>query len=55
MNILIISPGILPVPAVNGGAVENLIEIFLEENEKCQNVKKRIEIRRKRFNEKKRS
>ena len=34
MNILIISPGILPVPAVNGGAVENLIEIFLEENEK---------------------
>lgn len=49
MNILIISPGILPVPAVNGGAVENLIEIFLEENEKynknnitvysCQNDK----------------
>lgn len=34
MNILIISPGILPVPAVDGGAVENLIEIFLEENEK---------------------
>ena len=24
MNILIISPGILPVPAVNGGAVENV-------------------------------
>ena len=34
MNILIISPGILPVPAVDGGAVENLIEIFLEQNEK---------------------
>ena len=34
MNILIISTGILPVPAVDGGAVENLIEIFLEENEK---------------------
>ena len=34
MNILIISAGVLPMPPVNGGAVENLINMFLEENEK---------------------
>ena len=33
MNILIISAGVLPMPPVNGGAVENLINMFLEENE----------------------
>lgn len=33
MNIVIISPGTLPVPAVKGGAVENLIETFIKENE----------------------
>ena len=33
MRILIITSGILPVPAVKGGAVENLIQILLDENE----------------------
>ena len=33
MNILIITPGVLPVPAVSGGAVENLIEMLIEFNE----------------------
>lgn len=34
MRLAIITPGALPVPAVRGGAVENLIEILLNENEK---------------------
>lgn len=34
MKILIISPGKLPVPAVNGGAVENLIQQLIDINEK---------------------
>lgn len=33
MKILIISPGVLPVPAIKGGAVENLIEILLRSKE----------------------
>ena len=33
MKILLITPGKLPVPAVNGGAVENLIQMLLDENE----------------------
>ena len=33
MNIAFISPGTLPVPPVEGGAVENLIDIFLKKNE----------------------
>ena len=33
MNIAIITSGILPVPAVLGGAVENLIDFYLEYNE----------------------
>lgn len=34
MNILIITSGVLPVPPVNGGAVENLIDFLLKDNEK---------------------
>lgn len=34
MKILIISPGIHPVPPVNGGAVENLIDFILKDNKK---------------------
>lgn len=33
MKILIITSGVLPVPAVMGGAVENLIQMLLDENE----------------------
>ena len=33
MNILIISPGFHPVTGGHGGAVENLINIFLQEND----------------------
>lgn len=32
-NIAIVSPGILPVPAVKGGAVETLVTYLIEENE----------------------
>ena len=34
MKIAILTSGILPVPAVQGGAVENLIDFYLEYN--CQ-------------------
>ena len=34
MKIAIITSGILPVPAVQGGAVENLIDFYLEYNDK---------------------
>lgn len=34
MNIAILTSGILPVPAVQGGAVENLIDFYLEYNNK---------------------
>lgn len=36
MKILIITPGYLAVPAVNGGAVENLVDIIIKENEKLK-------------------
>ena len=36
MKIAILTSGILPVPAVQGGAVENLIDFYLEYNEKYQ-------------------
>lgn len=36
MKIAVLTSGILPVPAVQGGAVENLIEFYLEYNEKHQ-------------------
>ena len=34
MKIAILTSGILPVPAVQGGAVENLVDFYLEYNEK---------------------
>lgn len=34
MKVLVISPGYLPVPATNGGAIEHLIDTITEENEK---------------------
>lgn len=37
MNIAMITPGMLPVPAVNGGAVEVLIQYLIEGNEKEKN------------------
>lgn len=33
MNILIVSPGVYPVPAIKGGAVEKLIEILIKNDE----------------------
>ena len=33
MRIAILTSGILPVPAVQGGAVENLTDIYLEYND----------------------
>ena len=33
LNIAIIAPNILPVPAVKGGAIENIIENLVKENE----------------------
>lgn len=36
-KIAIITSGVLPVPATKGGAVENLVEILLKENEKDPN------------------
>jgi spore coat protein SA len=38
LKILIISPGYLPVPAINGGAVESLIDTIVNENEKQQKI-----------------
>ena len=34
MKIAVLTSGILPVPAVQGGAVENLIDFYLEYNNK---------------------
>lgn len=34
MKIAILTSGILPVPAVQGGAVENLIDFYLDYNDK---------------------
>ena len=34
MKIAILTSGILPVPAVQGGAVENLVDFYLEYNDK---------------------
>ena len=33
MKIAVLTSGILPVPAVQGGAVENLVDFYLEYNE----------------------
>lgn len=40
MRVAILTSGILPVPAVRGGAVENLIDMYLEYNdrEKCHDI-----------------
>lgn len=37
MKIAIISAGVLPIPAIDGGAVETLIDVFLKENTKASN------------------
>ena len=36
MKLAILTSGILPVPAVQGGAVENLIDFYLDYNDKHQ-------------------
>ena len=36
MKIAILTSGFLPVPAVQGGAVENLIDMYLAYNDRCQ-------------------
>ena len=33
MKVLVISPGVLPIPASKGGAVEKLIESYMRYNE----------------------
>lgn len=38
MRVLIIPPGVLPVPATKGGAVEKLIETYINENEKQHRI-----------------
>jgi len=37
-KVLLITPGILPVPASMGGAVEYLTELYVTENDKRQQV-----------------
>ena len=39
MKVAVITSGFLPVPAVKGGAVENLIVNLLKENEKKNKIK----------------
>lgn len=39
MNLLFITPGKLPLPPVKGGAVENLVNILINKNEKTQKDK----------------
>ena len=39
MNLAVITSGFLPVPAVKGGAVENLIVNLIDENEINKNIK----------------
>ena len=38
MKIAILTSGILPVPAVQGGAVENLIDFYLAYNDKYHSL-----------------
>lgn len=38
-TICLFSPGILPIPAIKGGAIETLIDILIEQNEIYQGVK----------------
>ena len=37
MRIVVVAPGLLPVPAINGGAVEQLIDTFINESERVSN------------------
>ena len=37
-NVLIITPGGLPVPAVKGGAVQNLIEHIISQNDRYNKI-----------------
>lgn len=39
MDILVITPGYLAVPAINGGAIENLVDIITKENEEYKKAK----------------
>lgn len=39
MNVAIITPGILPVPPVKGGAIELLIDYYLKDNEYTKDIK----------------
>lgn len=39
MKIAVITPGVLPVPSVKGGAVETLIDFYIEHNESCKEHK----------------
>ena len=38
MKVLIVSPSMLPVPAVKGGAVEALIESLIKQNEQYKKI-----------------
>lgn len=38
MNIVIITSIMLPMPPVKGGAVQNLIKLFLDDNEKKMKI-----------------
>ena len=38
-NVAVITSGFLPVPATKGGAVENLVENILNENEKKKRIR----------------
>lgn len=39
MKIAVITPGVLPIPSVKGGAVETLIDFYIEHNESCKEHK----------------
>ena len=39
LNISIIAPSLLPVPAVKGGAIESLITGFIDKNEEQKGIR----------------
>ena len=39
MKIAILTSGLLPIPAIKGGAIETLLDSFIEQNEKMKRVK----------------
>lgn len=53
MKIAFVTTGLLPVPATKGGAVENLLDLFLEENEKYHEFEIDVFSMRETFAEKK--